>query len=156
MTRQTTRLRFLISSLVFGLVAALGILYLIVEAVTIQEPAQAGLRWPIYISILIGTIPWFISVKPFMQLLTLVDKGEAYSIRTLGLLKLIRLLFASTAIYLFFGFFWLVHVTGGHPGMLLILFAGEVVLWFVVALIATLERVFEQGVDFRVDTELTV
>lgn len=156
MKSQTRKLRILISLLTLGLASALGLLFLIVDAAASEAPELNGLRWPTFIAIACGTAPWFISVKPFTELLRLVDRGDAFSTSALQLLRQIRLLFVSTAIYLVIGFFWLTHVTGGHPALVLVLCAGEVVLWFIVALVAALEQVFAQGLAIRIDNELTV
>ena len=93
--------------------------------------------------------------------LGVVDQGEAFSARSVGLLRRLKLIFASIAAYEVLGFVGISVATLVAMGqmktyMLLSLFAAEVVGLFFFALVALLERLFATALKLRQENELTV
>ena len=84
--------------------------------------------------------------------LGVVDQGEAFSARSVGLLRRLKLIFASIAAYEVLGFVGISVATLVAMGqmktyMLLSLFAAEVVDLFFFALVALLERLFATALN---------
>jgi len=94
-------------------------------------------------------------------LLRLVDDGEAFSARTVRLLRRIKIQFGVTAAYLVLGLLgvWValsVSIGHGHPSIILGWLAAEVVALFLFTLASLLERLFADALRLREDNELTV
>jgi hypothetical protein len=103
MTRQTKRLRVLLVMFLAGLVMASGVLYIASLDYAALYPELAGLRLPIYIAVLVGLGPMIVAVKVVFDLLRVVDLGEAFSLRTVRLLRRLKGLFGITVAYLVLG-----------------------------------------------------
>jgi hypothetical protein len=161
MTRETRFLRVLLVMFLFGLVLALGLLYIISLDLAAAFPEVAHLRLPIYVAVLVGLTPVIVAVKVVFDFLSVVDQGEAFSVQTVRLLRRLKLLLGITAAYLVLG---LVGVSAATwvamgqmiPSSLLVWFAGEVVTLFLFTLVALLERLFAAALELRQDNELTV
>ena len=93
--------------------------------------------------------------------LGVVDQGEAFSARSVGLLRRVKLLFAIIAAYEVLGFVGVSVATLVAMGqtkayMLLGWFAAEVVGLFFFVVFALLERLFASALKLRQENELTV
>ena len=161
MTRQTKRLRVLLVMFLAGLVMASGVLYIASLDYAALYPELAGLRLPIYIAVLVGLGPMIVAVKVVFDLLRVVDLGEAFSLRTVRLLRRLKGLFGITVAYLVLGLVGVsvaIWVAMGQTKayMLLPWFAAEVVTLFLFTLVGLLERLFSAALELRQDNELTV
>jgi len=159
--RQTLGLRVLLSLLALGLLLAAGLLYLLSLDSAAMYPEVAHLRAPIYGAVLIGLLPMLVAMWTMFGLLRLVDDGEAFSARTVRLLRRIKIQFGVTAAYLVLGLLgvWValsVSIGHGHPSIILGWLAAEVVALFLFTLASLLERLFADALRLREDNELTV
>ena len=161
MTQETRLLRALLVMFMAGLVMASGLLYIISLDAAALYPELAHLRLPIYVAVLVGLVPMIVAVKVVLDLLWVVDQGEAFSPRTVRLLRRLKVLLGITAAYLVLGLagvsvaIW-VAMGQTHPSILLGWFAAEVVVLFLFTLVALLERLFAAALELRQDNELTV
>ena len=161
MIRETKILRALLVMFVIGLVLASGLLYIVSLDAAALYPELAHLRLPIYVAVLVCLVPMIVAVKVVLDLLWVVDQGEAFSPRTVRLLRRLKVLFGITAAYLVLGLagvsvaLW-VAMGRTHPSILLGWFAAEVVVLFLFTLVALLERLFAAALELRQDNELTV
>jgi hypothetical protein len=161
MTRETKLLRVLLVMFLVGLVLAGGLLYIVSLDLATVYPKMADLRLPIYVAVLVGFVPMIVAVKVVFELLSVVDQGEAFSLRTVRLLRRLKVLVGITAAYLVIGLvgIWVaVWATMGQAKgyVLLPWFAAEVVTLFLFTLVALLERLFAAALELRQDNELTV
>lgn len=161
MTRETRLLRVLLVMFLVGLVLASGLLYIISLDLAAAYPKLAHLRLPIYVAVLVGLAPVVVAVKVVFDFLSVVDQGEAFSTRTVGLLRRLKVLVGITAAYEVLGlagFSAAAWVAMGQTKayMLLPWFAAEVVTLFLFTLVALLERLFSAALELRQDNELTV
>lgn len=161
MTRETRLLRVLLVMFLVGLVLASGLLYIISLDLAAAYPKLAHLRLPIYVAVLVGLVPVVVAVKVVFDFLSVVDQGEAFSTRTVGLLRRLKVLVGITAAYEVLGlagFSAAAWVAMGQTKayMLLPWFAAEVVTLFLFTLVALLERLFSAALELRQDNELTV
>jgi len=159
--RQIQILRALLVMFLVGLVLASGLLYIVSLDSAALYPELAHLRLPIYVAVLVGLVPMIVAVKVVLDLLRVVDQGEAFSPRTVRLLRRLKVLFGITAAYLVVGpagvsvAIW-AAMGQTHPSILLGWFAAEVVALFLFTLAALLERLFAAALELRQDNELTV
>ena len=158
---QTKLLRVLLVIFLVGLVLASGLLYIVSLDSAALYPELAHLRLPIYVAVLVGLVPTIVAVKVVVDLLRVVDQGEAFSPRTVQLLQRLKVLFGITAAYLVLGLagvsvaIWSA-MGRTHLSILLGWFAAEVVVVFLFTLVALLERLFAAALALRQDNELTV
>jgi len=161
MIRETKVLRALLVMFAVGLVLASGLLYIVSLDSAALYPELAHLRLPTYFAVVVGLVPTIVAVKVVFDLLKVVDLGEAFSPRTVQLLRRLKMLFAITAAYLVLGVIgvsvaiW-AAMGQSHPSILLGWFAAEVVAMFLFTLAALLERLFGAALELRQDNELTV
>lgn len=161
MTRETRLLRVLLVMFLVGLILASGLLYIVSLDLAAVYPKLADLRLPVFVAVLVGLVPVIVAVKVVFDFLSVVDQGEAFSIRTIRLLRRLKVLIGITAAYLTLGLagVWVaVWVAMGQTkgSMLLVWFAAEVVTLFLYTLVALLERLFSAALELRQDHELTV
>src|ERR1035437_6247297 len=162
MTRETKLLHTLLVMFLVGLVLASGLLYIVSLDLAAVYPKLADLRLPVFVAVLVGLVPVIVAVKVVFGFLSVVDQGEAFSIRTIRLLlRRLKMLIGITAAYLMFGLagVWVaVWVAMGQTkgSMFLGWFAAEVVTLFLYTLVALLERLFSAALELRQDHELTV
>jgi|SRR5665647_68365 len=161
MTPETKLLRVLLVMFLVGLVMASGLIYIVSLDFAAIYPELAHLRLPIFVAVLVGLVPMIVAVKVVFDLLGVVDLGEAFSLRTVRLLRRLKVLFGITAGYLVLGLVGVsVAIWGAmgqtHPSILLSWFAAEVVALFLFTLAALLERLFAAALELRQDNELTV
>jgi len=102
-----------------------------------------------------------VAVKVVFDLVGVVDLGEAFSLRTVRLLRRLKVLFGITVAYLVLGLVGVsvaIWVAMGQTKayMLLPWFAAEVVTLFLFTLVGLLERLFSAALELRQDNELTV
>ena len=121
----------------------------------------AHLRLPIYFAVLVSLVPAAMGVKVVFDLLRVVDQGEAFSARTVRLLRRLKALVGITAAYEVLGLAGVlvaVEVAMGQTNayMLLPWFAAEIMTLFLFTLVALLERLFGAALELRRDNELTV
>lgn len=161
MIRETRVLRALLVMFLVGLVLASGLIYIISMDLAQTYPKLAHLRMPVYVAVLVGLVPVVVAVKVVFDLLRVVDQGDAFSTRTVRLLRRLKVLVGVTAAYEVLGLVgvwvaaWVaMGQTKGH--MLLPWFAAEVVTLFLFTLVALLERLFAAAIELRQDSELTV
>ena len=161
MIQETKILRALLLLFLVGLVLASGLLYVLSLDAAALDPELANLRLPIYFAVLVGLVPTIVAVKVVLDLLEVVDLGEAFSPRTIRLLRRLKVLFGITSAYLVLGVvgvsaaLW-AAIGQSHPSILLAWFAAEVVALFLFTLAALLERLFAAALELRQDNELTV
>ena len=161
MTRETRLLRVLLVMFLVGLVLASGLLYIISLDLAAVYPKLAHLRLPIYVAVLVGLVPVVVAVKVVVDFLSVVDQGEAFSTRTVRLLRRLKLIVGITAAYEVLGLAGVSFAAWVAMGqtkayMLLPWFAAEVVTLFLFTLVALLERLFSAALELRRDNELTV
>jgi hypothetical protein len=161
MTRETRLLRVLLVMFLVGLVLASGLLYIVSLDLAAVYPKLADLRLPVFVAVLVGFVPVIVAVKVVFDFLSVVDQGEAFSIRTIRLLRRLKMLIGITAAYLTLGLagVWVaawVAMGQTKGSMLLGWFAAEVVTLFLYTLVALLERLFSVALELRQDHELTV
>jgi Protein of unknown function (DUF2975) len=147
--------------LLVGLVMASGLLYIVSMDLAAIYPELAHLRLPIYFAVLVGLVPVVMGVKVVFDLLSVVDQGEAFSTRTVRLLRRLKVLVGITAAYEVLGLAGVLVATWVAVGqtkayMLLPWFAAEVVTLFLFTLVTLLERLFAAALELRQDNELTV
>src|SRR5665647_2061 len=103
-----------------------------------------------------------VAVKVVFDLVGVVDQGEAFSLRTVRLLRRrLKVLVGITAAYEVLGLVGVLVAVSVAMGqtkgqMLLPWFAAEVVTLFLFTLVALLERLFAAALELRQDNELTV
>ena len=161
MTQETRLLRVLLVMLLAGLVMASGLLYIVSLDLAAVYPELAHLRLPIYFAVLVGAVPVVMGVKVVFDLLGVVDQGEAFSTRTVRLLRRLKVLVGITAAYEVLGLAGVLVATWVAMGqtkayMLIPWFAAEVVTLFLFTLDALLEGLFAAALELRQDNELTV
>ena len=145
MIRETRVLRFLLVLLLLGLVLGCGLLYVLSLESAQAWPELAHLRLPVYLAALAGFVPVVLASRSVFDLLEAVDRGAAFSARTVEILRRLRLLGGVVAGCLGLGFvgFWV--ATGlMHPTLVFLWFVAEVAALFVVTLVALLERLLER------------
>ena len=161
MTPETKLLRVLLVMFLVGLVMASGLIYIVSLDFAAIYPELAHLRLPIFVAVLVGLVPMIVAVKVVFDLLGVVDQGEAFSPRTVRLMRRLKVLFGITVAYLVLGLvgvsvaIW-VAMGQTHPSILLSWFAAEVVALFLFTLAALLEGLFAAALELRQDNELTV
>ena len=161
MTRETRLLRVLLVMFLVGLVLASGLLYIISLDLAAVYPKLAHLRLPIYVAVLVGLVPVVVAVKVVFDFLSVVDQGEAFSTRTVRLLRRLKVIVGITAAYEVIGLAGVLVATWVAMGqtkayLLLPWFAAEIVTLFLFTLVALLERLFAAALELRQDNELTV
>ncbi len=140
-----------------GLMVASGLLFIISLDFAAEFPSLGHLRVAIFVAVLVGLLPVVVAAQVVFTLLTLVDQREAFSLRTVLLLRRLSLLFGLAAGYLVIGLAGVWIATGQmHPSILLGWFAAEVVALFLFTLAALLGRLFAAALELRQDNELTV
>jgi hypothetical protein len=152
---------FLRASLVLlgvGMLGALAIVYAVGDSIAREFPEVEHLLVPVFVAIVIGTVPVLAGIITVWQLAQLATvPSAAFSTRTLGLLRRLRLLVLVTCAYLAIGFLGTWALAGNmSPGVLLLWIALESMGIFAISLVSLLEQLFRRGVEFRVDSELTV
>jgi len=161
MTRETRVLRVLLVMFLVGLVLASGLLYIVSLDLAAVYPKLANLRLPVFVAVLVGLVPVIVAVKVVFNFLSVIDQGEAFSTRTIRLLRRLKMLIGITAAYLTLGLagVWVaawVAMGQTKASMVLVWFAAEVVTLFLYTLVALLERLFSAALELRQDQELTV
>ena len=141
MTQETRLLRVLLVMLLAGLVMASGLLYIVSLDLAAVYPELAHLRLPIYFAVLVGAVPVVMGVKVVFDLLSVVDQGEAFSTRTVRLLRRLKVLVGITAAYEVLGLAGVLVATWVAMGQTK---AYMLIPWFAAAL------------ELRQDNELTV
>jgi len=161
MTQETRVLRVLLVMFLVGLVLASGLLYIVSLDLAAVYPKLANLRLPVFVAVLVGLVPVIVAVKVVFNFLSVIDQGEAFSTRTIRLLRRLKMLIGITAAYLTLGLagVWVaawVAMGQTKASMVLVWFAAEVVTLFLYTLVALLERLFSAALELRQDQELTV
>ena len=155
--RLTVVLRVLLVMFLVGLLIASGLLYIISLDLAEQYPEYAPVRMPIYVAVLVGLLPVVIAVQVVFALLGVIDRGAAFSPRTIELLRRLSLLFGIAAGYLVLGLIGVWLALGRmHPSILLAWLAAEVVTLFLLTLAALLGRLVAAALEVRQRGELTV
>jgi len=158
--RETTILRVLVMTFLVGLVLGSGLIYIVSLDLAETYPKVAHLRMPVYVAVLVGLVPVVVAVKVVFDLLNVVDRGDAFSTRTVRLLRRLKVLLGITAAYEVLGLVgvWVAAwVSMGQTKAYLLLpwFAAEVGTLFLFTLLALLERLFA-ALELRQNNELTV
>lgn len=157
MTRDTGILRALLVVLLVVLLMGSGLLYLASVEAAQDWPELAHLRLPTYLAVVVGLLPVVAAIKAVFAFLSVIDRGEAFSTRTVEILRHLRLLIGAFAGYFALGLvgFWAVtgmmHITLVFAWLVL-----EVAALFLFTMVALLERVFVAALELRQDNELTV
>ena len=157
MTRLTRLLRILLVLILVVMVLASGLLYLMSLDYARAWPELAHLQLPIYVAVLVGLVPVVVAIALVFDFLGVVDRGDAFSIRTVQILERLRMLIGAFALYVALG---LVGAWAAmrlmHPTLLFGWFMVEVAALFLFTVVALLERIFTDALALRVDHELTV
>lgn len=157
MTRQTTLIRILMVLLLGVLLLACGVLYLMSLESARMWPEYAHLRLPVYVGVLIGLVPVVMAFKFLFDFMGLVDRGDAFSSRTMRILRRLRLLIGIFAGYFVLGLVaFRVTFDQLQPGLVLGWFVMEVTAVFLFTVVALLERLFGAALELRQDHELAV
>lgn len=157
MTRDTRLLRILLVLILVVLILASGLLYVISLDSARSWPELAHLRLPIYLAVVLGLVPVVVATRLVFSFLTVVDRGGAFSARTVVILGHLRLLigvFAAYATLVLTGAWAAMRLM--HPTLVFCWFAVEVAALFLFTVVALLERIFAAALELREDTELTV
>ncbi|HEY3548966.1 MAG TPA: DUF2975 domain-containing protein [Propionicimonas sp.] len=157
MTRDTWRLRLLLICILVVTFLASALLYGISLESAQNWPELAHLRVPIYLVVVAGLVPVLIAIALVFEFLGVVDRGDAFSARTvviLGRLKLLIGVFAGYTALAFVGVWAAMRLM--HPTLMFGWFAVEVAALFLLTVTALLERIFAAALALREDTELTV
>lgn len=155
MRLHTAVLRVLLVTALAGALIACGLLYLVSLETVASWPELAGWRLPVYLGIVAGLLPAVAVVVSGFRFLALVDLGEAFSDRTVQLLRRMRMLLVVVAAWFAVGFvgFWagtgLMHVT-----LVLIWCAVEVGALLGIGLLALFEGLFAGAARLRRDAGL--
>jgi hypothetical protein len=156
--KETRVLRVLLVFLVLGILGAAGILHLVSLEYAESAPELAHLRLPIYLAVVAGFVPTLVAVTVVFALLRVVDHGEAFSARTVTLLRRVVMLFAITAVYLGVGIAGVSAAvdTGLEPAMLLIWLGAMLLTLILLTVALLLARLFSAALELRRENELTV
>lgn len=154
---NTFYVRLLLGAMLFLLAVAAGVLYLLSMDSALAFPEHAHLQVPIFIAVLVGYVPVLLGFKAVYDFLRLVDQGEAFSDQAVRLFRRTRILLLITGGYLLVGFIGVWMALGqGHLSMVIALFAGEVIIVFLLTLVTLLEGLFAKASEFRHENELTI
>jgi len=157
MPRETRILRFLLVLLSLCLVLGCGFIYALSLESAQAWPELAHLRVPVCLAVLGGLVPVFLAVNPVFDVLEAVDRGAAFSARTVEILRRLRLLIGVFAGYLGLGLGGFQAATGlMHPTLVFLWFVVEVAALFLLTLVALLERILVGALERRRDHERTV
>lgn len=155
--RPTRVLRVLLVLLVVLLAPAMLVLYEVGAETAREFPEFAHLHLPAFATAVVTAIPFLAAVGVVFRLLRVADDGEAFSPRTVTLLRRLAVHLTVTAAYLTAWFVGLGIAAGQtHPSLVLGWLGAEVVLVFLVMLALLLGRLFAAAVELRQDNELTV
>ncbi|WP_156250078.1 DUF2975 domain-containing protein [Pseudactinotalea terrae] len=152
----TRTLRVLLIALVFVVLLGLVVLFQLGDETARQFPEVARWTTPVFLGIALGTVPVFAGMTVTWGLLTVIDRGEAFSDDAIRRLRTLRLLIAASAVWFTIGLIGMLALGLGHPSVLIVWFAAEAVGLFLFTLVALLERLFASGARYRTDSELTV
>ena len=142
-TDRTFFVRVMLALLLVGIVGGVGVLYLLSEESARIYPELSHLQ-----------IPGILATFSFLKL---VDRGEAFSRTTAALFRRLKFLLGLTAGYLILGFFGVAVAVGQvHPGGLLVLLGGLIVVLFLLALASLLEELFADARELRAEREATI
>lgn len=156
-TDRTFLVRVMLALLLVGIVVGVGVLYLLSEESVRIYPELSHLQIPIFIAVIIGLIPILLGILATFSFLKLVDRGEAFSRTTAALFRRLKFLLGLTAGYLILGFFGVAVAVGQvHPGGLLVLLGGLIVVLFLLALASLLEELFADARELRAEREATI
>ena len=157
MIRKTRFLRFLLVLLLLGLALGCGLLYVLSLESAQAWPELAHLRLPVHLAVLAGFVPVVMAIASVFDLLEAVDRGAAFSARTVEILRRLRLLGGVVAGCLGVGFvgFWV--ATGlMHPTLAFLWFVAQVAALVLFTMVALLERILVAALERRRDSALTV
>jgi hypothetical protein len=158
MRYYTFALRGLLLVLAAGIVLAYLVLYIVSLDLAQTYPALGHLRIPLFITAVVAAIPGMVALHALLSFAALVARGEAFSTRTVTLLRRIRNCFAVTAVYLLVAF---VGVTvamapGQSPSVFLAWCVGEVISLFLFTFAAVMVGLFANATTLREEQSLTV
>ena len=157
MPQETRTLRFLLVLLLVGLALGCGLLYALGLESARAWPELVHLRLPVFLAALVGCVPLVLVARSVFDFLALVDRGAAFSVRTVEVLRRVRLLVGAFAGYLGLGFVGLWVAAGlMHPTLALLWVGAEVAAVFLVTLVALLERLLVDALGQRQDVEIPV
>jgi hypothetical protein len=134
------------------------VLYIVSLDLAQTYPALGHLRIPLFITAVVAAIPGMVALHALLSFAALVARGEAFSTRTVTLLRRIRNCFAVTAVYLLVAF---VGVTvamapGQSPSVFLAWCVGEVISLFLFTFAAVMVGLFANATTLREEQSLTV
>lgn len=154
---ETRILRCLLVLFLLGLALGCGLLYALGLESARAWPELAHLRLPVYLAALVGCVPVVLVIRSVFEFLDVVDRGAAFSVRTVEILRRVRLLVGVFAGCLALGLvgFWVVSDLM-HPTLVLLWLAVELPAVFLVTLLALIERILVGALGRRQDVELPV
>ncbi len=151
-------LRGLLLVLAAGVLLAYLVLYIVSLDLAQSYPALARLRMPLFITAVVAAIPGLVALHALWSFATLAASGEAFSTRTVALLRRIMNCFAATAVYLLVA---CIGVTvamapGQSPSVFLAWCVGEAISLFLFCFAAVMVGLFDNATDLREEQALTV
>ncbi|MDR1512240.1 MAG: DUF2975 domain-containing protein [Propionibacteriaceae bacterium] len=159
MTRHTGLLRALLAVLLLGLVVVAALLYLGAQEIARDYPEVAPYATPIWVAIVVGIGPTVLATATVFRLLSLADRGEAFSPKCLRLLAQMVKLFAGTAAYAVV-LYVVCRLVLGDAQVHFLFTVGfvvvELVYLFLAVFIAFLRRLIADALALREEQELTV
>lgn len=157
MARETKLLRVLLVMFLMFLVPESGLLYIVSLDAAASHPGLAHLRMPVYLAMLVGLLPMIVAVKVVFSFLGVVEHGDAFSRRTIHLLRQLELLIGITAAYLALGLAGVSIAVGQMNFKVLFAWiAAEIAALFLYTVLSLLERLFALAFQLRQDNELTI
>lgn len=147
----TKVLRLLLLALLAGTVAAGALLYVVGLDLANELPELAHLRLPVSVAVLVGLVPVVLGIAQVFPLLDLVDRGEAFSLEAVRLLRRIELLVGATGAYLAIGAAgcWVALLPEQSPSVPLGGAAAELAAMTALAVVAVLRRLAASGAELR-------
>ncbi|WP_226658099.1 DUF2975 domain-containing protein [Pseudalkalibacillus hwajinpoensis] len=124
----------------------------------LTNSAFASLVYPVLIGMYVAAIPFFIALYQALRLLSLIDKNDAFSPRSVHALRVIKwCAVAISSVYLVvMPFFYLIGEKDDAPGVILIglvfIFASFVIAVFT----AVLQKLVKSAIEIKSENDLTV
>lgn len=141
-----------------GLIAVLSVFFLpsLAKDTALNNPEYAYLRYPVLISMIVTTVPFYFALYKANQLLNLITLNSAFTDRSVRALKSISTCGTLIALaYLFLGAgLWFLNAM--HPGIM-IAFVILVLTSFTISFFANLLMILlKEALDYKNDVDLTI
>lgn len=154
----TQALRCLLVVLVAGAVLAYAVLYIVSLDLARDYPEVAHLRVPLFMTAMVAALPGMVALHARWLFAAPVAGGDAFSTRTVSLLRRIRNCSAVTAVYLLVAFVGasVALAPEQSPSVFLAWCASEVISLFAFTFAAVMVGLFANATTLREEDALTV